>query len=101
MDNIEYWYDPQHTGAVRVLDHNKRIIYGSDPKLLTWKVQFEPKDSHTLLVDFRSKEKHYSRTQITATYRNKNNELYWDDGNVWKRIRVDPRIVLHYSDIQK
>ena len=29
---MEYWYDPRHTGALRVIDTKKQIIYGSDPK---------------------------------------------------------------------
>ena len=91
---MEYWYDPQHSGALRVIDLKKKTIYGSDPKLSKWKVSFEHRDSHALIVDFSSKTKHYSRKTILATYKNMRNELHWDDGNVWKRIRVDPTIIL-------
>ena len=29
---MEYWYDPQHTGAIRVIDHKNNKIYGSIQK---------------------------------------------------------------------
>ena len=41
---IEYWYDPNHTGTLRVLDPNTKTIYGSDPKELRWKVFFDYKN---------------------------------------------------------
>ena len=42
-EHIEYWYDPNHTGTLRVLDNNTNTIYGSDPKELKWKVFFTKK----------------------------------------------------------
>ena len=35
---MEYWYDPRHTGAIRVIDHKNNKIYGSDPKEPYWVV---------------------------------------------------------------
>ena len=96
--SIEYWYDPQHTGGIRVINHDKKVIYGSDPNELTWKVIFEYENSHTLRVNFRSKQKHYSKKDLDATYKNMKNEVHWSDGNIWRRIRIDPRIVLSYSE---
>ena len=93
---IEYWYDSHHTGTIRVLDHNKQIIYGSDPKELRWKVHFTYYNDYTLIVDFKTKNKHYGRTILETTYKNMRNELHWSDGNIWKRIRLDPSIVLDY-----
>ena len=95
---IEYWYDPNHTGTLRVLDPNTKTIYGSDPKEPHWKVLFDHKNDHTLVVDFKTKRKHHGRTILETTYKNMRNELHWSDGNVWRRIRLDPSIVLDYYD---
>ena len=35
-NKYEYWYDPNHTGALRVIDHKNKIIYGSDPNETTF-----------------------------------------------------------------
>ena len=93
---IEYWYDPNHTGTLRILDHNTNTIYGSDPKELKWKVSFTKKDAHTLIVDFQTKNKHHGRNILKTTYKNMKNELHWSDGNIWRRIRLDPSIVIDY-----
>jgi len=53
---VEYWYDPNHTGTLRILDPNTKTIYGSDPRELKWKVFFDYKDHHTLVVDFETKK---------------------------------------------
>tara|TARA_B100001250_G_scaffold413734_1_gene448854 strand:+ start:763 stop:1068 length:306 start_codon:yes stop_codon:yes gene_type:complete len=95
-NQIEYWYDPNHTGTLRILDNTKKIIYGSDPKELEWKVSFTNKDKNTLIVDFNTKNKHHGRTILQTTYKNMRNELHWSDGNIWKRIRLDPSIVINY-----
>ena len=95
---IEYWYDSHHTGTLRILDHNTKTIYGSDPKELRWKVFFDYKDGNTLVVDFQNKNKHHGRTVLETTYKNMRNELQWSDGNVWRRIRLDPSIVLDYYE---
>jgi hypothetical protein len=96
--NIEYWYDPKHTGTLHVLDHDKQIIYGSDPNELRWKVFFNRKDDYSLIVDFRNKKTHRGRQFLETTYKNMRNELHWSDGNVWRRIRLDPTIVLNYYE---
>ena len=48
------------------------------------------------MVDFETKNKHHVRTILETTYKNMRNELHWSDGNVWRRIRLDPSIVLDY-----
>ena len=47
---MEFWYDPNHTGALRIIDHNKGLIYGSDPKEPYWIVSFETLKKDTLIV---------------------------------------------------
>ena len=36
-----------------------------------------------------------------ATYKEKKNQLHWSDGNIWRRIPLDPSIVLEYSKREK
>ena len=56
------------------------------------------KNNHTLVVNFKTKHKHYGNIILEATYKNMRNELHWSDGNVWRRIRLDPSIVLDYYE---
>ena len=83
---MEYWYDPRHTGALRVIH---RLIYDSDPAEESWTTRLCDIDRTSIEVDF-AKETHHGRRLMIATYKNRRNELHWEDGNVWLRIRVDP-----------
>jgi hypothetical protein len=65
---LEYWYDKHHTGALRIIDHANKVIYGSDPKELEWKVVFEPIQPNTILVNFHSKKTHYGKVFLNASY---------------------------------
>lgn len=100
-NDIEYWYDPNHTGTLRILDHKNKTIYGSDPKELEWKVNFTNKNKNTLIVNFDTKNKHHGKNILETTYKNMRNELHWSDGNIWRRIRLDPYIVINYFKKQK
>ena len=94
---MEFWYDPNHTGNLRILDHTKRIIHGSDPKEKYWSVSFEYEDKNkkVLKVDFSNKKTQYgNKIQITK-YEDRNMTLHWQDGNKWRRIKNDPRILLN------
>jgi hypothetical protein len=89
----EYWYDSHHTGALRIVDHRAQRIHGGDPKEPMWTVRFEP-TARGLLVDFAAKRTHRGRQTMEATYEDRRQVLAWPDGNRWRRMRVDPRIVL-------
>ena len=41
--NKIFWFDPnpEHLGAIRMMDMKEKIIIGSDPDLPIWKVSFE------------------------------------------------------------
>ena len=41
--SLEYWFDPnpEHLGAIRVMDKKKNEIIGSDPDLAIWKVSYK------------------------------------------------------------
>ena len=94
--NIEYWYDSHHTGALRVIDYNKHLIYGSDPKELYWVVSFTLLDNNNnIIVDFHNKKTHYGKVFLNAKYINRRNILKWEDGNQWLRIRHNPNILLN------
>lgn len=92
--NLEYWYDKNHTGALRIVDYNKNLIFGGDPKELNWIVPFEKINSKNLRVDWHSKKTHHGKKIMISTYKNRRNTMAWPDGNEWKRMRVNPQIIL-------
>ena len=94
---MEYWYDPRHTGALRVIHRGRGLIYGSDPAEESWTARLCDINRTSIEVDFAKKETHYGRRLMIATYKNRRNELHWEDGNVWLRIRVDPSTTLRMS----
>ena len=92
---IEYWFDKNHTGALRVLDYENNKIFGCDPKEKDWIVSFTVIDKNKISVDFHSKDTHRGHKIMIASYSDRRNSLNWPDGNVWKRIRVNPEDVLN------
>lgn len=94
---MEYWYDPRHTGALRVVHRGHSLIYGSDPTEKSWTASLCVIDRASIEVDFTKKETHHGRRLMIATYKNRRNELHWEDGNVWLRIRVNPMMTLRLS----
>ena len=89
---MEFWYDPRHTGALRVISGTQ--ISGSDPSEKLWVVQTRVLDDNSIEVDFRTKKTHHGKKIMKAIYKKRRSELHWPDGNVWLRMRVDPRWVL-------
>ena len=93
---MEFWYDRHHTGALRILDWNRHLIIGSDPQKPYWTAPFtlgagnDNKRKKSILVQFSSKNTHRGTSLMSAVYRERRNELEWEDGNVWYRIRADP-----------
>lgn len=88
-----YWFDPQHTGALRIIDETAKTIRGSDSNGKMWEVTFDDNEKKSsgkksIIVDFSMKKGHRGRKIICAEYGSRKNELLWEDGNVWKRIRV-------------
>lgn len=98
---MEYWYDPQHTGAMRIIDHKNNCIYGSDPKEPLWQVSFKVLnlEKKTLIVDFKNKKAHHGKKILKTTYCDRNMTLNWEDGNKWRRMKQDPRILLNKMKI--
>lgn len=99
MSLIEFWYDRHHTGALRIIDYRTRMIYGSDPKEQVWQCPFDVQSPHAINVDFRTKKTHHGKKDMTAVYTERRNRLEWPDGNVWLRIRHDPRILFFRNNI--
>ena len=91
---MEFWYDPQHTGALRIIDKKNNIIYGSDPNESYWEVTFNVLNNDTLIVDFRNKKTHRGKKIFRTTYEDRNMTLHWEDGNKWRRMKQDPRLLL-------
>ena len=98
---MEYWYDPRHTGALRVIHHGRGLMYGSDPAEKSWTASVCAIDGASIEVDFARKKTHHGRRLMVAEYKKRRNELHWPDGNVWFRLRVDPRNLLRKIDPQK
>ena len=88
-----YWFDPQHTGALRIIDNNTKTIRSADSNKEIWVVHYTKQDKR-LIVDFSKKKGHRGNKIIEATFSDRNNTLLWSDGNKWYRIRVDPNIIL-------
>lgn len=91
---VEYWYDPRHTGGLRIIDYNKNEIYGSEPSEPVWSVTFDCLDNNRLMVDFHNKKTHHGRKILRTTYEDRRMTLHWEDGNKWRRIKQDPCILL-------
>ena len=94
---LEFWYDPNHTGGLRIIDYSKMIIYGSDPNEPYWCVTFELLKQKTkrLIVNFENKKTHHGKTILSSCYEDRNMTLHWEDGNKWRRLKQDPRILLN------
>ena len=45
-------------------------------------------------MDFQKKKTHHGRRIMEPRYTQRRQILAWPDGNEWRRVRVDPRIVL-------
>lgn len=109
--SIEYWYDPnpEHLGAIRIIDKKNKVILGSDPDLPIWKVSYQIIGRQLLEIDFHSKKTHRIHKILYAKFSNKGNDLNFmikkDDKeyiNTWKKIGNDPTILTEYfSKIEK
>ena len=76
----------------------KKQIYGSDPNEPLWGVSFDmlkQKQKCCLIVDFQNKDTHHGKNILKTTYEDRNMTLHWEDGNKWKRMKQDPRILLN------
>lgn len=93
----EYWYDPNHTGALRIVDYHNKKIYGSDPKEEYWIVTFEKSKSSNqeLIVDFSNKKTHHGKKILKTCYEDRRMTLHWEDGNKWRRMKQNPFILLN------
>jgi hypothetical protein len=91
----EYWYDPKHTGALRIIDKKKNIIFGSDPGEKKWRAYIEEISDTEMIVDFGPKKTHRNYKIFVAKYTNRRQQLEWyalgkggELDNTWLRIRV-------------
>lgn len=94
---MEFWYDPRHTGCLRVIDTKTKTIYGSDPVEKFWVVTYDFKDNNKniLIVDFTNKKTHHGKNILVTKYEDRKMTLHWEDGNKWKRVKNDPTILLN------
>ena len=86
----EVWFDPRHTGALRILDPNTHRIHGTDPREPRWSVDYEPLSDGRIRVNFASKATHHGARTMIAQYAERRRTIEWPDGNRWRRVCVDP-----------
>lgn len=103
--NKTFWFDPnpEHFGAIRMIDRKEKVIIGSDPDLPIWKVSFEKIDRQLYKIDFHTKKTHHTNKILYAKMTNRGNDLNFminkDDKeyiNTWKKIGQDPSVLIHY-----
>jgi hypothetical protein len=104
---FEYWYDPnpEHCGAIRIIDYKDHKIYGSDPDLPYWVVTFEFIDIDDIKIDFHLKKTHKIQKILYATFLNQRQNLNFrinqkDDPvknkiNSWQKIGQNPEILIN------
>jgi len=104
---FEYWYDPnpEHCGAIRIIDYKDHKIYGSDPDLPYWVVTFEFIDKNDIKIDFKLKKTHKIQQILYAKFLNQNQNLNFrinqkDDPvknkiNSWQKIGQNPEILIN------
>ena len=90
-DLITYWMDPNHEMSLRIIDSEKKIIYGSENSNPFWVVNFKelnPNPKRKIEVDFHSKKTHRGLIVLQAEFTNNGNKLKWQDGNIWTRTDI-------------
>lgn len=104
---FEYWYDPnpEHLGAIRIIDYKDHKIYGSDPDLPYWSVPFEIIDKDDLKIDFHLKKTHKIQKILYAKFLNQRQNLNFrvnqkddpvkDKINSWQKIGQNPEILIN------
>lgn len=107
LPRFEYWYDPnpEHLGAIRIIDYEDNKIYGSDPDLSYWVVPFEFIDKNNIKIDFHSKKTHKVQKILYAKFINQNRNLNFrinqkddpikDKINSWEKIGQNPEILIN------
>ena len=104
---FEYWYDPnpEHCGAIRIIDYKDHKIYGSYPDLPYWDVPFEIIDQNNIKIDFHLKKTHKIQKILYATFLNQRQNLNFrinqkddpvkDKINSWQKIGQNPEILIN------
>ena len=109
---FEYWYDPnpEHLGAIRIIDYQDHKIYGSDPDLPYWVVSYKLIDKDDFKIDFHSKKTHKVQKILFAKLVNDGQNLNFrvhqkDDPiknkiNSWQKIGQNPEILLKLISVK-
>lgn len=104
---FEYWYDPnpEHCGAIRIIDYKDHKIYGSNPDLPYQAVTFEIIDQDDIKIDFHLKKTHKIQKILYAKFLNQRQNLNFrinqkddpvkDKINSWQKIGQNPEILLN------
>jgi len=107
LPRFEYWYDPnpEHLGAIRIIDYQDNKIYGSDPDLPYWIASFEIISKDYIKIDFHLKKTHKINKILYAKFVNQRRNLNFiinqkdnpikDKINSWEKIGQNPEILLN------
>ena len=107
LPRFEYWYDPnpEHLGAIRIIDYQEHKIYGSDPDLPYWEVSFDFINSNDIKINFHTKKTHKVQKILYAKFINNRQNLNFrlhqkDDSikdkiNSWEKIGQNPEILIN------
>jgi hypothetical protein len=106
LPRFEYWYDPnpEHLGAIRIIDYKEHKIYGSDPDLPYWTVSFDIVNKDDIKINFHSKKTHKIKKILYAKFVNNRQNLNFrllqkddpvkDKINSWEKIGQNPEILI-------
>ena len=90
-DHLQYWFDVNHNGSMRILNMETRTVYGRDSNQQpAWHAPFTfDSATNTITFDFRSKPG--GGKVLKAVFEDRRKKLTFDiDGNSWLRIGTNP-----------
>lgn len=106
LPRFEYWYDPnpEHLGAIRIIDYQEYKIYGSDPDLPYWEVSFDFINSDDIKINFHTKTHKVQKILYAKFINNRQNlnfRLHQKDDSIkdkinsWEKIGQNPEILIN------
>ena len=110
---FEYWLDPnpEHSGAIRIIDYKDNKMYGSDPDLPFWVVPFQKIGKGDFKFDFHPKKTHIVNQILygklvnngeNLNFRiNKNDDPIGDKINSYQKIGQNPEILINILSSKK
>ena len=89
--HLQYWYDVNHQGSMRIVNMETRTVYGRDSNTQpAWKAPFTYNSAdNAITFDFTKKPG--GGKVLRAVFEDRRRKLTFDiDGNSWLRIGTNP-----------